>query len=492
MKGKVRIFARKAFALLIATAMSMPTAALAAENEIKIYDQNSSVMGLADNTENQKETKLLGDNSAQKETDSYKIDMRARFDALDKIIYEVKISKKLRDDQNSGEVKAAQDINLNFTPNPNSSIKNLKLLSAKAISPQGTKEIVFEENTNKSDLEGLKLKGAIEDEIVLEIAADVRQAEKSRTYDMDISLFVGEDKANISYNLIANKEIIKEEDKEIEKISLDLNDKESDNLKGEIESSDIFGLLSKKETISWTNYLANADKDAKEVSYEFNLDDNQDTTDTKINIDYYENTIDGYILKKEFSQAIDFAKKIEFEIPANYIAKMSLKTKVDKNNSKVKAYSLNNRQVKNPSHKEEEKTPADDDEEDHQADSKTEEKPSQTGTENQDKKEDQDIKIDDANNEAEKESDTEITVTDSKGQEVPVEVKENTEEEAQVNDADKISALILNKDSLLSKLEAENNLDQIKKAAIEDLVNDLDSYNMKKSPNKSFLILQRN
>ena len=480
MKGKARIFARKAFALLIATAMSMPTATLAAENEIKIYDQNSSVMGLADNTENQKETKLLGDNSVQKETDSYKIDMRARFDDLDKIIYEVKISKKLTDDQNAGEVKAAQDINLNFTPNPNSSIKNLKLLSAKALSPQGSKEIAFEENTNKSDLEGLKLKGAIEDEIVLELAADVRQAEKSRTYDMDISLFVGEDKANISYNLIANKEIIKEEDKEIEKISLDLNDKESDNLKGEIESSDIFGLLSKKETISWTNYLANDDKDAKEVSYEFNLDDKQDTTDTKINIDYYENTVDGYILKNEFSQAIDFAKKIEFEIPANYIAKMSLKTKVDKNNTEVKAYSLNNRQVKNPSYKEEEKTPADDDEEDHQADSKTEEKPSQTGTENQDKKEDQDIKIDDANNEAEKESDTGITVTDSNGEEVPVEIKENTEEETQVNEEDKISALILNKDSLLAKLEAENNLDQIKKAAIEDLANDLDSYNDEK------------
>ena len=487
MKGKVKIFARKAFALLIATAMSVPTAAIAAEDEMKIYDQSSSVMGLAENTENQKETKLLGDNSVQKETDSFKLDMRARLDALDKIIYEVKISKKLTGDQKLGEVKAAQDIKLNFTPNPNSSIKEIKLLSAKALSPQGTKEIDFEENTNKSDLDGLKLKGAIEDEIVLEIVADVRQAEKSRTYDMGVSLFDEEDKLNFSYNLMANKEIIKDEDKEIEKISLDLNEKETNNLKGEIESQDLFGLFGKKETISWTDYLANADKDSKEVSYEFNLDNNQNTTDTKINIDYYENTKDGFILKKEFSQSIDFAKKIEFEIPANYIAKMSLKTKVDKNNTAVKAYSLNGRQVKNPSYKEEEKTLEDDDEEGPGADSEKQEKQNEKDTENQDKKDDQEIKVEDANNPSEKETDTKIVATDSEGKEIPVEIKDNTDEEKREDQTDKISALILNKDSLISKLEEENKLDQIKKTAIEELVNDLDFYNDEKITHQELL-----
>ena len=474
MKSRLKTITKKAFALIMATAMSMPTAALAAEEPIKVYDQNTSVMGLAENSDEKKEVRLSGDNSVQKETDSYKMDMRASFDGLDKIIYEVKISKKTKSVENNGEVDAIEDLGLNFTPNPNSSIKEIKLLSAKALSPQGTKEITFEENTNKADLDSLKLKGAIEDEIVLEIAADIRQAEDSRTYDMVVSLFSDKDLATFSYNLIAGKEIIKEDDKEIEKISLNLDDKERDNLKGVFEGSEMFGLLSSKANISWTDYLPNETSEKKEISYEFKLDDKQETKDSKINIDYYENTQDGYVLKKEFSQSIDFANKIEFEIPADYIAKLSLKTKVDKNNTDVKSYSLNNRQVKNPAYKEKEKNPAEDDEEDHQADSKTEEKP------NDSDKKDTDTKIDDKNNESGKESDTEIRVTDSNGKEVPVEIKENTDEEIRENQANKISALILNKDSLLSKLEAENKLDEVKKSAIENLASDLDSYNDEK------------
>ncbi len=468
MKGKIKTITKKVFALAMATAMSIPTAAFASDNQIKLYDQNSSVMGLIENREINKEIIPTEGNFYQRENDHIKMEVRARLESLDKIIYEIKISKK-----NTGD-KVDQEINLNLTPNPNSSINKVKLQQAKALSPEGEKEIDFEEIEKTTDLKDLNLKGKIKDEIILEAAADIREAKDARTYDMLVSLYYDKDSLNLKTNFISQKEITKENDKEVEKTSLKVNDKKTDNLKGQIEAGDLFKLFSTKETILWTDYLANDTKESENLSYEFKLDDKQDTKDTKINLDYYENSNEGYILKKEFSQSIDFSNKIEFEIPAGYIAKLSLKTKVDKNNPDVKAYSLNGRQVKNPSYKDKKDGGANDEEDGPGEDSNIEKEEESEES----KEDDHDIKIEDAK--SEKESDTDIRVTDSSGNEIPVEVKEKEEESQEENKANDISALILNKDSLISRLKAENKLDPSKEEVITNLAENLNSYNEEK------------
>src|SRR5699024_4787681 len=154
----------------------------------------------------------------------------------------------------------------------------------------------------------------------------------------------------------------------------------------------------------------------------------QEIKDTKIKLDYYENTREGFVIKKEFSQEIPFAEKIEFEVLAGFIAKLSLETKVDKKNTSIEKYSLNNRKVKNPRYtginKKEDK---DDDEEGSQ---KEEVKPTE------EKKE-------------EKDADTQIVATDSNGNEIQVVEKDNSKEETieettPEKDTSQISALILN------------------------------------------------
>src|SRR5699024_7877827 len=71
------------------------------------------------------------------------------------------------------------------------------------------------------------------------------------------------------------------------------------------------GIFTAKDTITWTDYVLNEEEN-KEFVYDFNLDSNQETENAKIALDYYEATEHGFEIKKEFSQAIDFAKKINF------------------------------------------------------------------------------------------------------------------------------------------------------------------------------------
>ncbi|WP_308653436.1 SpaA isopeptide-forming pilin-related protein, partial [uncultured Anaerococcus sp.] len=77
------------------------------------------------------------------------------------------------------------------------------------------------------------------------------------------------------------------------------------------------------------------------------------------------------------------------------------------------------------------------------------------------------------NKKEEKTSDTQITVTDANGNEIPVEEKEKPQKET-------ISAIILNKDSLIAKLKSEGKLIGNQESVIESLAQDLDSYNQGK------------
>ena len=454
MKGKINILARKTFAIIIATAMSIPTGMMARADETKVYEQGSSVMNIMENPEDDKELAKTQDNTKEIENEHYKIETKAKLDeSLEKIIYEIKVLKKANQNE---ETNDSNNLNLKFTPNPNSNIKGLKVLSAKANLDSGLIDTEVKEKENAGDLNSLLVEAKAYDEIIMEVEADIRQAKENRAYDLYIGLEDGEDKLDSTYNLIVNKKILTENKEEKEVLSLDLNQKENDNLKGEILPSELLGFLQPKDTILWTDYLENFDEEMKKVSYDLKLDNKQEITDTKISIDYYENTKDGFILKKDFGQAVDFAEKIEFEIPQGYIAKLSLKTKIDKKDTTTPNYSLNNRQVKNPRHEKKnadqtkEEAGEDDGESDKSKDSTKEEKDSNS-------------------------SDTQIVVKDSNGNEIPVEEESPTEK-----DQPEISALILNKDTLVNNLKEDGKLTEGLESIIEELSEDLNAYNDEK------------
>ena len=453
MKGKINILARKTFAIIIATAMSIPTGMMARADEAKVYEQGSSVMNVMENPEDNNELAKTPDNTKEKENEHYKIETKAKLDeSLEKIIYEIKVSKKVKQNE---ETNDSSNLNLKFTPNPNSNIKGLKVLSVKANSDSGLKDTKIKEKENAGDLNSLLVEAKANDEIIMEVEADVRQAKENRTYDIFIGLDDGENKLDSTYNLLVNKKILTENEEEKEVLSLDLNQKESDSLKGEIGTSDLLSFLQPKDTILWTDYLANFDEEMKKVSYDIKLDDKQETTDTKISIDYYENTKEGFILKKDFAQAVDFAEKIEFEIPQGYIAKLSLKTKIDKKDTTTQNYSLNNRQVKNPRH---EKKNAD----------QTKEEAGEDDGESDKSKDNTKEKADSST------SNTQIVVKDSNGNEIPV------EEVPTEKDQPEISAIILNKDTLVNNLKEEDKLTEGLESIIEELSEDLNAYNDEK------------
>ncbi len=460
MKGKLSIFARKTFALVIAISMSFPTGVIAAGEETKTYDKATSIMGLNEKTNEEVHQTGQIDNTDKLETDAYIMQARASLaDDLEKISYQLTISNKHKDTSD-------KDLSLKFTPNPNSNITDIRVKSAKAKIENKLADIDIKERSNKGEISSLIVDTKAYDEIIMEVEANVRKAKDARTYETLISLDDGENKADLNYRLITNKETIKEDDQDKEIISLDLNKEESQNLRGEFKSGEFLSFLQSADTIVWTDYLVNSKRESEKMTYDLKLDDKQDTKNTKITLDYFENTKEGFILKKEFSQAIDYSNKIEFEIPAGYIAKLALTTRVDKKNTKTKSYSLNNRQVKNPIYIEGNKETSNEDDEEGGEDNSDDHthKEAKVTTKNEDDKKKQ------VEKKEENKTQTQITAKDSSGNDIQVIEKDKKDEK-------KISALALNKDSLITRLSGQGKLTQELETAIEKLASDLDLYN---------------
>ncbi|MCW6700551.1 hypothetical protein NH288_00395 [Anaerococcus sp. NML200537] len=460
MKGKLSTFARKTFALVIAISMSFPTGVIAAGEETKTYDKATSIMGLNEKPNEEIHQTGQSDNTDKLETDAYILQARASLaDDLEKISYQVTISNKHKDTSD-------KDLSLKFTPNPNSNITDIKVKSAKAKIENKLADIDIKERSNKGEISSLIVDTKAYDEIIMEVEANVRKAKDARTYETLIGLDDGENKADLNYRLITNKETVREENQDKEIISLDLNKDPSGNLRGEIKSGEFLSFLQSADTIVWTDYLVNSKNESEKISYDLKLDDKQDTKNTKINLDYFENTKEGFVLKKEFSQAIPFANKVEFEIPAGYIAKLSLSTRVDKKNTNVKSYHLNNRQVKNPIYIEGNKETSNDDDEEGGEDKLDDHthKDAKVTTKNEDDNKKQ------VEKKEENKTQTQITAKDSSGNDIQVIEKDKKDEK-------KISALALNKDSLITRLSGQGKLTQELETAIEKLASNLDLYN---------------
>ena len=483
MKARLSLLTRKVFALIIATSMSIPTNVFASEPGPETYEEDSSIMGLAQNETTEEIKPAEIDSSKQVETSSYLIDIRATVDeSLTKIDYTIRLKRK--NPLAEGEDK---DFSLSLVAMPN--INSLRLVSASAIDADEERDLAAD--TSDNDLNSLILKNKAHDEIIYNISADIRKAKNGRTYDLALGL------AEDTEEVIAYKLKAKEEDLEsgiaIKTIKLVEND--ARNLEATYRQGGILGgILAKNDYLDWTDFIANDTDDVKEIDYDLKPDANQITDETKIRLDYYKPSPNGFVINKEFSQEIDFAGKIKFEIPRAYLAKLSLTTKVDKKNTNVKAYKLNNREIKNPIYiegsekekKEGEEDPApeaqkedqpqEESPEDKQADQATEEnkanpeeKPHEEGQANPENKAPEETEPKPEEKDQEKEAKPEEKSPKAKKE-------ENKEDPKKEDPAEKISGLALNRDSLEAKLKEEARLTEEIKTSLDEITARLDAY----------------
>ena len=339
MKGKISLLTRKVFATVIAIAMSIPPTAFANTDSPQIYNMDSSVMGVReDNEEKLAEVNNTDETKLEKDLGDYTLEISSTLDeSLEKIDYTIIARRK-----ESLEDYSDKNLSLTLTNTPVSNINKLSLVSVNTDTEEN-------ELTTES-LKGLHLTSKASDEIIYKLTADVKKAKNDRVYKLVLGLIDENGKTSIlSYDLKAKttKAVIDQEEAEV--IALELDDEEKSSPIGEYKKEGILGgIFASHDSITWTDYIVNEENENKEFTYDFALDENQNTENSQINLDYYELTGNGFEIKKEFSQAIDFAEKINFEIPQGFVAKITLKTELDKKNTAIKNYSLNNRVVKNP------------------------------------------------------------------------------------------------------------------------------------------------
>lgn len=490
MKGKMSLLTRKIFASIVAISMSIPPTAFASAPEPVVYDANSSIMGLAPKKEDQAKVENTDQTKIEKDLGDYSLEITSTLDeTLTKIDYTIKAKRKNQAKNEKTDQVSDKNLSLTIAKTPTSNIKNIKLISA-SVDTEEAPDL-------KDDLKSLTLTSKANDEIIYKLRADVRKAKDGRSYELIMGL--KEDAANIfAYTLKAETGITLVDNEEVQTIQLSHKDEKLSKAKGDYKKEGILGgLFASHDTITWTDYIVNEEENNKEITYDFDLDQNQETANSQIGLDYYEQGENGFEIKKEFSQKIDFSKKVKFEIPKGFIAKLSLQTKVSKKNTKIKSYSLNNSRLKNPIYIEGNEKEKSNDEED-PAPADKNQKPAEKPAE--DKKPSTEIKVDgkttenktpekpaeDKNKTAEikdqtpdqdkKTSETEILIKDANGNEVPVE-KSEEKNQKQENEKPKLSALQLNKDGLISKLQSEGKLNENTKSAVEELANKLESYN---------------
>ncbi|EEI85889.1 LPXTG-motif cell wall anchor domain protein [Anaerococcus lactolyticus ATCC 51172] len=466
MKGKISLLTRKIFATVIAVAMSIPPTAFANANEPVVYTENSSIMGIRENKEELPRIENTDKTKLSKDLGSYNLEIKANLDpSLTKINYTIKAKRK----EKLAEDKQGK-LSLSLTKTPSSNLNDLQLISA------NTENQTNEPDFKAEGLPSLVITSKAKDEIIYELSADVNKAKDQRSYKLILSLAEEAKSEVLAYNLKVEKGLSLKDGQEVETVELVNEDDESPLIKGEYKKEGILGgLFASQDSITWEAFILNEEEN-QEITYDFNLDKNQDPTNSKIAIDYYEPTDKGFEIKREFSQTIDFAKKIKFEIPKGHLAKLTLKTKVSKKNTKVKSYSLNNGVVKNPIYiegNEEEKSNDDEEPAQKEENKKYQKDPTDKGT--------VEVKPSESNVESNpgakpegKDSQTQIVATDSSGKEIKIEEKNQPVEE---NKKPKISALILNRDSLIARLKAENKLTNQLETAIADLADILNSYN---------------
>ena len=451
MKSKLRKAFVKILALVLVFTLTFPSQILAqslTKNSRKIYAKDTSLMGLEAIENNQ------GDKSAQNQESTLLKSDRKKED-LEKL----EIEKSASLSQTTGQIlyriaiKTKEDltekIQAIFAINKNSKEEKLKLEKTVVIDENGT-EIEIESQVKNpnilnqdKDIETLSATTESKNqEVVYYLSAQIEEKtfknineNKVQIYSLDFVIknqneeILHQDRINFrekEENLEENlEEIVLEEKNQLEII-------EENQIDASFKETNLLG--DKKAEITWKDFIINPKSiDNVALNYQINLDENQDTKESKIKVDFYQACEEGFILKKEFSTEIPFAKDSELLIPQGFIAKIALTTTVKKD-ANPKEFTYNNKVIKNPSYKEE-----------------TEKKKSE-----EEKK-------------------------DSKEDPLPEGNKDNKDQTKE-----ETSPIDLNKDALIGKFKEEEKLTALLELSIEKISKNIKSYNDGKISEEEF------
>ena len=440
MKGKLKEFALKLFALTLAITISIPTNVYAIGLSKNKNKQMPTDIRIADNSEYEDEyveesetNDDTSDSIVLSETDrkAYKISHEASLNEnQDGLIYTIKV-EKIKDTDHDSERK----MTLSLATNKNQSLVDIKVKEVKDLSEDETNIDYSEEKNDKDGLNSLAITSpSVENSIeyVLEAPIDKEAIDTKKLYSFDMSLDI--DGYNIDLQRISYKfiEFENEDDPDIKELRLtSIKEKEDDLRQIAYIKEDGDG---KDDRIVYTDYILSKDKvdeeskslEKNKIEYKISLD-NIKKEDAEIKLDYYKAGEKGFEIQREFSTNIPYQEKVDLDVPAGYLLKLSLVGKVDKENTKTQNYGVNGREVKSPRFvKEEEKSNEDDEDpaEKTEAESKSKDEKEAEEKKAQDKKESQEKpKAEDKSEGKEK------STEENKSQEV----KEEKSEEASEN-----------------------------------------------------------
>lgn len=361
MKRENRPLILRLISFTLALIFSLPVnvfAANASINEMKVNATES----IDDSGNKLKESETIIQNNdeerkpADQDKDNYSLDEIVGIDEnKEKLIYTIKLSKNI---SNLEDVN--NRLNIALAINKNQDIKDINVKEVYQLVDGEKKDINYEVKEQKLD-ENKKEDKATRDsslktfsiltdgfndslEFVVEASIDKDAINKDNIYNLDLSIDIED--SNILRSSLAYAFVKNNKDK-VEKKELSAYDfLKADYIINENKDS-------KFDSIIWTDFIRGKE-DQDNLIYNFNLDEKQITKDSKIKIDFYKKSETGFTLDKELSEEIDYEKEIKLDIPSLYIAKISLETKVSKENTSIEKYFLNDKELTNPIYKLEE------------------------------------------------------------------------------------------------------------------------------------------
>ena len=374
MKGRLKEFALKLFALTLAITISIPSNVYAIGLSKNKNKQMPTSIRIADNSEYEDEyveenetNEDTSENIVLSETDrrAYKISHKASLnDDHDGIIYTIKV-EKIKDTDHDPERK----MTLSLATNKNQSLRDINVKEVRDLSEDGANIDYREEKNDKDGLNSLAITSpSVEKSIeyVLEAPIDKKAIDSKKLYSVDMSLDI--DGYNIDLQRISHKfvEFENEDDPDLKELRLtSVKEKEDDLRQIAYIKEDEDG---KDDRIVYTDCILSKDKADEEsksleknkIEYKISLD-NIKKEDAEIKLDYYKAGEKGFEIQREFSTNIPYQEKVDLDVPAGYLLKLSLVGKIDKTNTKTQNYGVNGRTVKSPRFvKEEEKFKEDD------------------------------------------------------------------------------------------------------------------------------------
>lgn len=369
MKGKLQKFSVKLLASMLAVIMSIPANAFAMVGDnSNTYTENTSVMGIQapeETKEDQAQKALLKSELSTDESDDYIIEKSAYLSkTTGQIDYIIKIINKTPEKESSDKQTTT------FAITQNTDLLDLKVEKVQALDANGNEEeINYTQGTPNAfnSTDNIRSTGITTNKqqngVVYYLSAKLTDQalkdleQKSPQLALDFTIASPDnkiyqdryaleiEKANTTEIAIDNEGNIANPEGRL------VENQESLHLyKGEYKEEQKGIFQSTPAQITWTDYINN--KDDKEFTYDINLDQNQDTSESQINIQYYEASEKGYILNESFTKTLEFSNSLKLSIPQGYIAKLELNTR-PKAKTNAKEYAFNGIKIQNPSYIEE-------------------------------------------------------------------------------------------------------------------------------------------